>query len=214
MSRLDGIAVRPHGSWAPMCQRASLVVLIGFLAALVPRESRGNDYKLGQNGWQLERLPDGFVLLRTEIFRDERAGKLGRQGLMIATCERGVRRVRFQIGDTPRSPSTRPNVRGRAIIRGMGGDNRRGPPPIYPRIHIFEDGSFELQETGLFGGNVRAFLDLLTSEPDYLEVVLFKGPETGAFTRGTALRFELENVSDSLVTIYGFQGLCFRSADQ
>jgi hypothetical protein len=194
------------------CSNLSALIVFSLLAGFPPATSHAADFTLGENGWQLERLSDDFVLLRSEIFTIKRDERPKRIGLMIAACERDKRRVRFQMGDTPRSPSILPTARARAIIRGIAGADKREPAPIYPAIHLFNDGSFELQETAELGGNVRGFLDLLTRSPTELEVILFKGPDTGAFTRGTAFRFELRNIFESLGTIYGFQGLCLRTA--
>ena len=86
-------------------------VLLGILAA---GQADAQDFEAGRQGWQLERLSDDFVLLRTDITIPEQDKRRGRQGLLILTCERGVRRVRFQIGDVPRSPSIN------AIVSGSG----------------------------------------------------------------------------------------------
>lgn len=58
---------------------------------------------------------------------------------------------------------------------------------------------------------MRHFLQILKSVPSHIEIVLFVGPETGAFVRGTAHRFNISNLSRSLVGLYGFEGLCFRA---
>jgi hypothetical protein len=204
--RMRGLSPRLRGLAGG---RRAVLALIAFILVFTPRPLTAADYTLGENGWQLERLPDNFVLLRSEIFTAEKSARPKRIGLMIAACEPERRRVRFQTGDTPRSPSIHPASRARAIIRGIP---EAESTPIYPTIHVFNDGSFEMQETAALGGSVRGFLNILTRSPTDLEIILFKGPDTGAFSRGTALRFELRNVFESLGTIYGFEGLCFHSA--
>jgi hypothetical protein len=99
-----------------------------FLAALAiscPSKLIANDYVLGQSSWELERLSDQLVLLRSEIIIVGRNATPKRQGLMIATCDREIRRIRFQLGQTPLSPSINPAANGRAIIRGTW----NGPRP-------------------------------------------------------------------------------------
>ena len=98
-----------------------LCVLLPILAA---GQACAQDFEAGRQGWQLERLSDDFVLLRTDITIPEQGKRRDRQGLLILTCERGVRRVRFQIGDIPRSPSINASSQGRAIVRGWFPDQK------------------------------------------------------------------------------------------
>lgn len=185
-----------------------LMALLCFLAA---GQAAAQDFEAGRNGWQLERLSNEFVLLRTDVAVAEK-GNQQRQGLLILTCERGVGRIRFQIGDMPRSPSTRASSEGRAIVRGTSYVQKDSPPPIYPGVRFFDDGSFEFREATTFGDSVmRGFLNILQKLPARLEVVLFKGPETRSFVPRTAMYFKLHGLDENLGNIYGFDGLCFRA---
>ncbi len=187
-----------------------LPVLLCLAASGAAGKACANDYEVGRTGWRLERLSDGLVLMRTDILKLNQDGPRG-QGLLIAACEPKARRIRFQIGDSPKAPSTRSTAWGRAIVRGLFGRTSRSFVPFYPSVRLFEDGSFEFQEGASLGdGTMRAFTDVLTRLPEALEVILFKGPDIGAFSRGTALRFHLQGLDEGLATIYGFQGLCFR----
>ena len=187
----------------------SLCILLGVLAA---GQAFAQDFEAGRNGWQLERLSSDFVLLRTNIAIPAQAGRSNRQGLLILTCEPGVRRVRFQIGDVPRSPSIHASSHGRAIVRGWFQDQKRPSFPIYPNVLFFDDGSFEFRETTVFSDSImRGILSLLRKTPTRLEVVLFKGPETRAFRPGTAMQFSLQGLDSNLGNIYGFEGLCFHA---
>lgn len=166
---------------------------------------------VGQSGWHLERLSDDFVLLRTDIQNVETVGRPARKGLLILTCERQARRIRFQIGNAPRLPSTQFSELGRAFVRG----ERDGAPLVLEsvslHVRLFEDGSFEfLEAIGFSAPVMREFLQLLQRLPTWLEVVLFKGSETRAFLRGASLRFQFMHLDESLGNIYGFEGLCFR----
>jgi hypothetical protein len=185
-----------------------------LVALLTPSPSAAQDYELGRNGWQLERLAQGFVLLRTEIFSSESGGRLRRQGLLVLTCDRQARRIRFQIGDAPRQPSTQASQYGRAMVRGRREGGAVVTVQLVSRVRFFDDGSFELLEAvGFSDPAMREFLHLLKKLPKRLEVLLFKGPETGVFLRATALQFDTHGLDESLADIYGFEGLCFRSPD-
>ncbi|NIX78387.1 hypothetical protein [Microvirga terricola] len=184
-------------------------VLLGMLTA---SQAYAQDFEAGRNGWQLERLSSDFALLRTNITIPLQGNRSGREGLLILTCEPGARRVRFQIGDIPRSPSIRASSHGRAIVRGWFQDRATPSFPIYPSVDFFGDGSFEFRETTGFSDSVmRGILDLLRKTPARLEVVLFKGAETRAFRAGTAMQFKMHDLENSLGSIYGFEGLCFRT---
>ncbi len=129
----------------------------------------------------------------------------------MLACEPRVRRIRFQMSETPRSPSIRASSHGRAIVRGWGTTEKTSPAPIYPDVLFFDDGSFEFQETAIFGSSVmRGLLAILQESPTRLEVVLFKGAQTRSFARGEAMQFQLSNLEENLGNIYGFEGLCFR----
>ncbi|KAB0265756.1 hypothetical protein [Microvirga brassicacearum] len=184
-------------------------VLLGLLAA---GHACAQDFEAGRNGWQLERLSANFVLLRTSITIPVQGSRPSRQGLLILTCEPGVRRIRFQIGDLPRSPSTHASSHGRAIVRGWFQDQVVPLLPVYPNVLFFDDGSFEFRETIAFSDSVmRGILGLLRKNPARLEIVLFKGPETRAFQSGTAMQFRLHGLDRNLGDIYGFEGLCFHT---
>lgn len=170
------------------------------------------DFIVGESGWQLERLSDHFVLLRTDIQLIEPKDRSTRRGLLILTCERQARRIRFQIADAPGKPSTQFSQLGRAILRGERDGKPLGLTSVSPRVRFFEDGSFEfLEAIGFSDPVMRDFLHLLQQVPNRLEVVFFKGPETGAFVRGTARRFNIVRLDEGLGSVYGFEGLCFRA---
>ncbi|MGO4571828.1 hypothetical protein [Microvirga sp. 2TAF3] len=186
-------------------------VLLGFLAA---GQACAQDFEVGRTGWEIERLSSDFVLLRTNVVVPEQGNRQGRQGLLILTCERGVRRVRFQIGGVPRSPSINASSHGRAIVRGWFHGKKDPLFPIYPPVHFFDDGSFEFRESTTFNDSVmRGILNILRKTPDRLEIVLFKGPETRAFRSGAAMQFRLQGLDSNLGSIYGFEGLCFHVDD-
>jgi hypothetical protein len=185
--------------------------LLGLFAA---GQAAAQDFEVGRTGWQLERLSRDFVLLRANIVISARGNRKDRQGLLILTCERGqdIRRIRFQIGDVPKSPSTHATSYGRAIVRGATYDRKEYTSPIFPDVRFFDDGSFEFQEKAGFSNSVmRGMLGILQKLPAYLEVVLYKGPETLSFRLGTAMQFRLNGLDSNLGSIYGFEGLCFRS---
>lgn len=172
-------------------------------------------HEIGRSGWLLERPSRDFVLLRSTITLPEREGAPNaekiRQGLFMLACEPRVRRIRFQMSETPRSPSIRASSHGRAIVRGWGATEKPSPEPIYPDVLFFEDGSFEFQETASFGNSVmRGLLAIMQESPTRLEVLLFKGAQTRSFARGEAMQFRLSNLEENLGNIYGFEGLCFR----
>jgi hypothetical protein len=182
-----------------------------LLLALAAGQAQAQDFEAGRQGWQLERLSDDFVLLRTDISIPEQGGKRsGRQGLLILTCEQTIRRVRFQIGHIPRSPSINASAQGRAIVRGWFQDRKNPTLPIYPTVQFFDDGSFEFQErTGFSDSTMRGILSLFRKTPDRLEIVLFKDSDTRAFRSGSAMQFRLHRLDAGLADIYGFEGLCF-----
>lgn len=183
--------------------------LLGILAA---GQACAQNFEAGRSGWQLERLSDDFVLLRTDITAPARGSRSTRQGLLILACEPGGRRIRFQIGDIPKNPSIYASSQGRAIVRGWFGNQSMPSLPIYPAVQFFDDGSFEFKETAGFSDSImRGMLGLLRKLPSRLEVVLFKGMETRTFRPGTAMVFSLEGLDSNLGDIYGFEGLCFRS---
>jgi hypothetical protein len=186
--------------------------LFPALVAAGPASAQG--YEIGRSAWQVERLSDGFVLLRTEIHQTEAGARPRRQGLFVLTCDRQSRRIRFQLGETPRQPSIEATQFGRAIVRGRRDGAVLPGVQLNPRVRFFDDGSFELLEAVGFGDATMAqFLRLLKKLPAQLEVVLFRGPETGVFLRGTALQFDVLGLDESLVNLYGFEGLCFRAAE-
>jgi hypothetical protein len=186
--------------------------LLLLLGLLVSGQAAAQNFEVGRDGWQLERLSNEFVLLRANIAPADEGRPNRRQGLLILTCERDVRRIRFQIGGASRRPSARAVIQGRAIVRGAVRDPSSQAAALYPRVRFFDDGSFEFHEAAAFGDSVmRGFLGLLQQMPARLEVVLFKGLETRAFVRGTAMQFTLHQLDESLGNIYGFEGLCFRS---
>lgn len=185
-------------------------VLLGVLAI---GQAYAQDFEAGRSGWQLERLSDDFVLLRTNLIGPVQGNKPSRHGLLILTCEPGLRRVRFQIGDIPRSPSISASSNGRALVRGWFLDQKAPSLPIYPTAHFFDDGSFEFRESTAFSDStMRGILNLLRKNPARLEIVLFKGQETRAFRSGTAMQFRLHGLNNDLGNIYGFEGLCFHTA--
>lgn len=187
-----------------------LCVILGFLAA---GQAHARDFEAGRQGWQLERLSDDFVLLRTDITVPEQGKRRDRQGLLFLTCERGVRRVRFQIGDIPRSPSINASSQGSAIVRGWSLDQKAPSLPIYPAVLFFDDGSFEFREkTGFSDSMMRGILNILRKTPERLEIVLFKGTETRAFRSATAIQLRLHGLAQDLGDIYGFEGLCFHAS--
>ena len=183
--------------------------LLGILAA---GQAFAQNFEAGRSGWQLERLSDDFVLLRTDITAPARGDRSTRQGLLILACEPGGRRIRFQIGNIPKNPSIYVSSQGRAIVRGWFGNQSMPSLPVYPAVQFFEDGSFEFKETAGFSDSImRGMLGLLRKVPSRLEVVLFKGTETRSFRRGTAMEFSLQGLDSNLGDIYGFEGLCFHS---
>jgi hypothetical protein len=187
-------------------RRLTPLAVVLLFASAAPAQ----DYEVGRGGWQLERLGEDFVLLRAEILKVEAPEKRRRQGLVILACEGGSRRIRFQLSENPRAPSTQASAEGRALLRAWRNEAVSGA--LHAKARFFEDGSFELQESAPFGDAVvRGFVDLLARLPGELEVVLFQGPETGRFVRGQGLRFRLEEVDPSLAQIYGFEGLCTRA---
>src|SRR5918994_154028 len=125
-----------------MLRRLPVVLCLAALGAA--GKACANDYEVGRTGWRLERLSDSLVLLRAEILKLNQNGPR-RQGLLIVACEPAARRIRFQIGGTPRAPSTRSTAQGRAIVRGLSGRPSHTSLPFYPSVRLFEDGSFEFQ---------------------------------------------------------------------
>ena len=121
-----------------------------LLLMLAVGRAHAQDFEAGRQGWQSQRLSDDFVLLRTDITIPEQGKRRDRQGLLILTCESGVRRIRFQIGDIPRSPSINASSSGRAIVRGWFPQQNVPSLPIYPAVYFFDDGSFEFRETASF----------------------------------------------------------------
>lgn len=185
--------------------------LLMLLSLLLTQPAVAQSFVVGEAGWQLERLADDFVLLRTDIQQFDATGRLSRQGLLMLSCERQARRIRFQIGNAPRLASTQTSELGRALVRGEGGGKSLMLKSVRPQVRSFQDGSFEFVEAvGFSDAIMRDFLGLLQELPTQLEVVLFKGTETKAFLRGTALRFHLVRLKDGLGDVYGFEGLCFR----
>jgi len=175
--------------------------------------AHAQDLEVGRTGWQLERLSDRFVLLRAEIHEAEASKSMHREGLLLLTCDHQARRVRFQIGDAPHQPSTQAAEFGRAMVQG----EREGRGPVgslTPRVRFYPDGSFEFLEAIGFSDSVmRDFLQLLRRLPSRIEVLLFKGPDTGAFRRGTVVRLSMRKLNEDLAALYGFEGLCYRAPD-
>lgn len=188
--------------------------IFGLLGILVAGQAGAQDFEAGHTGWHVERLSRDFVVLRTNIAEVEQGNRQQRQGLLILTCERDIRRVRFQIGEVPRSPSTHASAHGRAIVRGVMPSQKTPPAPIHPKVGFFDDGSFELQEEAVFGnGTMRGLLDILLELPTHLDVVLYKGPATRTFVSGDALRVRLHGLDENLGDFYAFKGLCFRAKE-
>jgi hypothetical protein len=189
--------------------RLGILVALSLLAI---QPVAAQSYVAGQSGWQLERLSPEFVILRTSIQQTETKDRSPRQGLLVLTCERQARRIRFQLGDSPRQPSTHFSDLGRAMVLGERDGTRLVHANINPRVRFFPDGSFEfLEAIGMSEPVMREFLHLLQQLPGRLDVVLFKGPDTGAFLRGVPHQFNLVNLNEGLASIYGFEGLCFRA---
>jgi hypothetical protein len=187
-------------------------ILCFLLGLLVAGAANAQVLEVGQNGWELERLSNEFVLLRTSIYIPKQSDQADRQGLLILTCERGVRRVRFQMGGLPRRPSINASSQGRAIIRGWFAQTKSPSVPVHASVLFFDDGSFEFLERTAFSDSVmRGVLDLLRKTPDRLEIVLFREPDTQAFRTGTPIHFRLIGLSNDLGNIYAFEGLCFHS---
>jgi hypothetical protein len=183
-----------------------------LLSLLLAQPVAAQSFVVGEGGWHLERLADDFVLLRTDVQQFESASRIPRQGLLMLTCERQARRIRFQIGSSPRLPNTQFSELGRARVRGERAGASLILKAVHPQVRFFQDGSFEfLEAIGFSDAVMREFLNLLQQLPTQLEIVLFKGPETRALLRGTALRFHLVRLNESLGNVYGFEGLCFRA---
>jgi hypothetical protein len=183
-----------------------------LLGLLMVGVANAQTLEVGQNGWELERLSNELVLLRTSIYIPKQGDRPDRQGLLILTCERGVRRVRFQMGGLPRRPSINPSSQGRAIIRGWHAQKKSPSGPVHASVDFFDDGSFEFLERSAFSDPVmRGILELLRKTPDRLEIVLFKGPDTHAFRTGAPIQFRLIGLLNDLGNIYAFEGLCFHS---
>jgi hypothetical protein len=182
--------------------------LILVLFVLASPLAAAKEYRLGSTGWQVERLSDAFVVLRTEIF--EIGGKQERKGLLVLTCDRQARRIRFQLGGAPERPSLEAEQNGHAGISGLRPDQAK-LKPLYPRVRFFPDGSFEILEaTGLSEPSMSGFIALLQWLPTTIEVVLYRGAEAGTTVRGITHLFKTEQLEASLVSIYGFEGLCYR----
>ena len=189
-------------------------LLFGLLAMLTHgAEAGAQDLEVGRTGWHVERLANRFVLLRAEI-SDSDPGRAGRrQGLLLMTCDHQARRIRFQLGETPQQPSSQAAEFGRAMVQGER-ESQRLPGAFNARVRFYPDGSFEfLEAIGFSESAMREFLDLLEKLPNRITLVLFKGPDTGAFRQGTVIRLTPRNLDESLVSLYGFGGLCYRAAD-
>jgi hypothetical protein len=179
-----------------------------FLSAFVPGLAFAQDYTVGATGWQVERVSNTFVVLRADINRA--SGKQERQGLLVLTCDPQARRIRFQIGRVPGQPSLESDQTGRATIRGRSADNSI-IAPFHAPVRFFPDGSFEVLEAiGFTTATMQSFVTLLEALPSAVEIVLYRGPETGAFVQGTTLRLKLDQLEANLVGLYGFEGLCYR----
>ena len=183
-----------------------------LLGLLLAHPATAQDFIIGEGGWHLERLADDFVVLRTDM-QQVKSGSLGSQrGLLMLTCERQARRIRFQIGSAAQLPTTQRSELGRARVRGERDGASLVLKSVSPAVRVFEDGSFEFVEAIGFSDPVmREFLELLQRVPRRLEILLFKGQETRAFLRGTASRFHVVRLEESLGALYGFEGLCFRA---
>jgi len=188
--------------------------LIAAFVFMVPLPLHAQDLEVGRTGWSLERLSDRFVLLRTEIHDLEANNAARRQGLLLLTCDNQSRRIRFQIGESPRQPSTHAGDSGRAMVQGERDGQRLAASPLNPRARFYSDGSFEfLEAIGFSDAIMNQFLQLLKKLPTRINIVLFKGPETGAFRRGTTIQLTMRNLDAALPTLYGFEGLCYRSPE-
>src|SRR3954452_9904745 len=192
--------------------RHAWIGLFGLFIAAQPLAAQ--TYQVGQSGWRLERLSNDFVVLRTSVERSISPDQPPRRGLLVLTCERQARRIRFQLGDTPNQPSTQFSELGRATVRGERDGKSTVLAAVNPRVRFFPDGSFELFEAIGFGDPaMREFLHLLQRLPNRLEILLFKGPETVTSSREAPRRFEFVRLEESLSDLYGFEGLCFRQPD-
>src|SRR5215210_8069850 len=121
----------------------AVLMLVGLLLA---HPATAQDFILGEGGWHLERLADDFVVLRTDI-QQVKSGVLGSQkGLLMLTCERQARRIRFQIGSAPQLPTTQRSELGRARVRGERDGASLVLKSVSPAVRVFEDGSFEFLE--------------------------------------------------------------------
>jgi hypothetical protein len=100
------------------------------------------------------------------------------------------------------------------MVRGERNNNRFLGPPLNSRVRFFPDGSFEfLEAIGFSDSMMREFLEILKKLPTRISIVLFKGPDTGAFLRGAAMQLDVRSLDEALANIYGFEGLCYRSPD-
>ncbi len=212
LSKLDLPYAIPHQYQGWRWMKRQVLGLLGLLGLLLGQPAAAQTFVAGEDGWQLERLADDFVLLRTRVQQFDAGGQPSRQGLLILTCERQARRIRFQLGDTARLANTQFSELGRAFVRGERDGTSFILKSVRPNVRFFQDGSFEfLEAVGFSDAIMRDFLGLLQRLPTQLEIVLFKGPETRAFLRGTALRVHLVRLKESLGDVYGFEGLCFRA---